>query len=148
VASSKVTVAIFRTPSPAGTCRTIRCKGCNVPEHVLGDSRIMAHIGHRRQSHPVCRAAGGQRDVAYGEEMSEPDDDAREAPDAEDDVAPKGLAPSAGVRVLRAIRVPGALLLLGILLTMVGPLPGLGVFLVLGAGLATFVVGMTALVGR
>jgi hypothetical protein len=52
------------------------------------------------------------------------------------------------VRVLRAIRVPGALLLLGILLTMVGPLPGLGVFLVLGAGLATFVVGMTALVGR
>ncbi len=56
--------------------------------------------------------------------------------------------PSAGVRVLRAIRVPGALLLIGFALTIVGPLPGLGVFLVLGAGLATFVIGMTALVGR
>jgi hypothetical protein len=49
--------------------------------------------------------------------------------------------------VLRAVRVPGVLLLIGILLTIVGPLPGLGVFLVLGAGLATFVMGMTALVG-
>jgi hypothetical protein len=56
--------------------------------------------------------------------------------------------PSAGVRVLRAIRVPGALLLIGFALTVVGPVPGLGVFLVLGAGLATFVIGMTALVGR
>ena len=56
--------------------------------------------------------------------------------------------PSAGVRVLRAIRVPGVLLLIGIALTIVGPLPGLGVFLVIGAGLATAVIGMTALVGR
>jgi hypothetical protein len=30
----------------------------------------------------------------------------------------------------------------------VGPLPGLGFFLVIGAGLATLVIGMTALVGR
>lgn len=74
-----------------------------------------------------------------------PDDDT----DADtDDMGRYRGTPSAGVRVLRAIRVPGALLLLGILLTMVGPLPGLGVFLVLGAGLATFVIGMTALVGR
>ena len=50
--------------------------------------------------------------------------------------------------MLRAIRVPGVLLLIGIALTIVGPLPGLGVFLVIGAALATFVVGMTALVGR
>jgi len=56
--------------------------------------------------------------------------------------------PSAGVRVLRAIRIPGVLLLIGIALTIVGPLPGLGVFLVIGAGLATVVTGMTALVGR
>ena len=56
--------------------------------------------------------------------------------------------PSAGVRVLRAIRIPGVLLLIGIALTIVGPLPGLGVFLVIGAGLATVVIGMTALVGR
>ena len=33
-------------------------------------------------------------------------------------------------------------------LLVVGPVPGLGVFLVIGAGLATFVIGMTALVGR
>src|SRR3954469_11600524 len=58
VASSKVTVAIFRTPSPAGTCRTIRCKGCNVPEHVLGDPRIIAHIGHPHQG----RTDGGHLD--------------------------------------------------------------------------------------
>jgi hypothetical protein len=89
----------------------------------------------------------GRHDVAYGEEMSETDDDPREAPGAADDLPPKGLAPSAGVRVLRAVRVPGVLLLIGILLTIVGPLPGLGVFLVIGAGLATFVMGMTALVG-
>ena len=56
--------------------------------------------------------------------------------------------PSAGVRVLRAIRIPGVLLLIGMALTIVGPLPGLGVFLVIGAGLATVVIGMTALVGR
>jgi hypothetical protein len=56
--------------------------------------------------------------------------------------------PSAGVRVLRAVRIPGTLLLLGILLSVVGPLPGLGFFLVIGAGLATLVIGMTALVGR
>ena len=56
--------------------------------------------------------------------------------------------PSAGVRVLRAIRIPGVLLLIGIALTIVGPLPGLGVFLVIGAALATVVIGMTALVGR
>jgi len=56
--------------------------------------------------------------------------------------------PSPGVRVLRAIRIPGVLLLIGIALTIVGPLPGLGVFLVIGAGLATVVTGMTALVGR
>jgi hypothetical protein len=52
------------------------------------------------------------------------------------------------VRVLRAIRIPGVLLLIGIALTIVGPLPGLGVFLVIGAALATAVIGMTALVGR
>jgi hypothetical protein len=56
--------------------------------------------------------------------------------------------PSAGVRVLRAIRVPGVLLLIGLVLLVVGPVPGLGVFLVIGAGLATFVIGMTALVGQ
>ena len=56
--------------------------------------------------------------------------------------------PSAGVRVLRAIRIPGVLLLIGLALTVVGPLPGLGVFLVIGAALATAVIGMTALVGR
>ena len=43
---------------------------------------------------------------------------------------------------------PGVLLVIGLLLMVVGPVPGLGVFLVLGASLATFVVGMTALVGR
>ena len=52
------------------------------------------------------------------------------------------------MRVLRAVRIPGTLLLIGVLLSIVGPLPGLGFFLVIGAGLATFVIGMTALVGR
>jgi len=64
----------------------------------------------------------------------------------EDDHA-KGFAPSAGLRVLRAIRVPGTLLLLGVVLLFVGPVPGLAAFLVIGAGLATFVMGMTALAG-
>jgi hypothetical protein len=50
--------------------------------------------------------------------------------------------------VLRAVRIPGILLLIGLALTVVGPLPGLGAFLVIGAALATFVIGMTALVGR
>jgi hypothetical protein len=68
--------------------------------------------------------------------------------DGTDDMRRYQGTPSAGVRVLRAIRVPGALLLVGVALTIVGPLPGLGVFLVIGAGLATFVIGMTALVGR
>jgi hypothetical protein len=65
-----------------------------------------------------------------------------------DDDRVKGFAPPAGARVLRAVRVPGTLLLLGIVLLFVGPVPGLAAFLVLGAGLATFVMGMTALVGR
>ncbi len=59
-----------------------------------------------------------------------------------------GLSPSAAVRVLRAVRVPGVVLLVGILFCVVGPLPGLGAFLVIGAALVTFVMGMTALVGR
>ena len=67
---------------------------------------------------------------------------------ADDDGAVPGLTPSAGVRVLRAIRVPGILLLIGFALTVVGPFPGLGAFLVIGAALVTFVIGMTALVGR
>ena len=72
----------------------------------------------------------------------------QDSPDAPDDMRRYEGTPSAGVRVLRAIRIPGALLLIGIALTIVGPLPGLGVFLVIGAGLATVVIGMTALVGR
>lgn len=68
-------------------------------------------------------------------------------PDSPEDDPAKGFAPSAGVRVLRAIRVPGTLLLLGIVLLFVGPVPGLAAFLVIGAGLATFVMGMTALAG-
>ena len=84
--------------------------------------------------------------------MNDDDPAARGAPqDSPDDTADMRRyqgTPSAGVRVLRAIRVPGALLLIGIALTIVGPLPGLGVFLVIGAGLATAVIGMTALVGR
>jgi hypothetical protein len=82
-----------------------------------------------------------------------PDDATDDHPDDDaaghtDDLRRYAGTPSAGVRVLRAIRVPGVLLLIGIALTIVGPLPGLGVFLVIGAALATFVVGMTALVGR
>ena len=68
-------------------------------------------------------------------------------PDIPDDDRTTGFAPSAGARVLRAVRVPGTLLLLGIVLLFVGPVPGLAAFLVIGAGLATFVMGMTALVG-
>jgi hypothetical protein len=60
---------------------------------------------------------------------------------------PRGFAPSAGVRVLRAVRVPGTLLLIGIVLSFIGPVPGLAAFLIIGAGLATVVIGMTALVG-
>jgi membrane-bound ClpP family serine protease len=67
---------------------------------------------------------------------------------SDDPVAVPGLTPSAGFRVLRAIRVPGVLLLIGFALTVVGPFPGLGAFLVIGAALLTFVIGMTALVGR
>ena len=67
---------------------------------------------------------------------------------AADDLRRYRGTPPAGVRVLRAIRVPGALVLIGMALLVVGPVPGLGVFLVIGAGLATFVLGMTALVGR
>ncbi|MEP6650903.1 MAG: hypothetical protein ABJA74_13490 [Lapillicoccus sp.] len=78
--------------------------------------------------------------------MDEPNDEEQPRP-GEDDIA-AGFAPSAGARVLKAIRVPGTLLLIGVVLTLVGPLPGLGAFLVIGAGLATFVIGMTALVGR
>ena len=37
-----------------------------------------------------------------------------------------GLTPSAGVRVLRAIRIPGILLLIGFALTVVGPFPAWG----------------------
>ena len=87
------------------------------------------------------------RCVAYGEVMDQPDDDVSQGPSDEKQAVP-GLTPSAGVRVLRAIRIPGALLLVGLALTVVGPVPGLGAFLVIGAGLATFVIGMTALVGR
>lgn len=67
---------------------------------------------------------------------------------AQPEDAARGFAPPAGVRVLRAIRIPGPLLLIGIVLNLAGPLPGLGAFLVVGAGLATFIMGMTALVGR
>ena len=82
--------------------------------------------------------AGRRRDAYSGGvgELNSPDDD-----------RVKGFAPPAAARVLRAVRVPGTLLLLGILLLFVGPVPGLAAFLVIGAGLATFVVGMTALVG-
>jgi hypothetical protein len=107
----------------------------------------MAHIGHRRQSGLVCRAAGAAVRVAYRVVMDEPADEEREGA-AEDDRGLPGLTPSAPLRVLKAVRVPGVLLLVGIALTLVGPLPGLGAFLVIGAALATFVVGMTALVGR
>jgi hypothetical protein len=79
--------------------------------------------------------------------MDEPAADDQGRP-AEDDLRARGFAPSAPVRVLRAVRVPGVLLLIGIALLFVGPLPGLGFFLVIGAALATFVIGMTALVGR
>ena len=68
--------------------------------------------------------------------------------DDRDDMGRYEGTPAAGVRVLHAIRVPGVLLLIGLVLLVVGPVPGLGVFLVIGAGLATFVIGMTALVGR
>ena len=67
--------------------------------------------------------------------------------DSPDEDGTKGFAPSAGVRVLKAVRVPGTLLLLGVVLLFVGPVPGLAAFLVIGAGLATFVMGMTALIG-
>jgi hypothetical protein len=79
--------------------------------------------------------------------VGEPDspNDNRSEDHADDQVA--GFSPSAGMRVLRAVRVPGSLLLLGVVLIFVGPVPGLAAFLVIGAGLATFVVGMTALVG-
>ena len=85
-------------------------------------------------------------------EQDSPDDDATDgrSDDHADDRADRasGFAPPAGRRVLRAVRVPGTLLLLGVVLLFVGPVPGLAAFLVIGAGLATFVMGMTALVGR
>ena len=82
-----------------------------------------------------------------------PEDTPDASPDASWAASPGDMrryqgTPSAGARVLRAIRVPGALLLIGLALLVVGPLPGLGVFLVIGATLATCVIGMTALVGR
>jgi hypothetical protein len=76
------------------------------------------------------------------------DDDDPAARGTPDDMKRYEGTPPAGVRVLRAIRIPGVLLLIGLVLLVVGPVPGLGAFLVIGAGLATFVVGMTALVGR
>jgi hypothetical protein len=79
--------------------------------------------------------------------MDRSQDDVPDGPSRDDGRVP-GLTPPAGVRVLRAVRIPGSLLLIGILLSIVGPLPGLGFFLVIGAGLATLVIGMTALVGR
>jgi hypothetical protein len=78
--------------------------------------------------------------------MDEPAADDQGTP-ADEDRRATGFAPPAPVRVLKAVRVPGSLLLIGIALLFVGPLPGLGFFLVIGAGLATFVIGMTALVG-
>ena len=79
--------------------------------------------------------------------MNDDDPAGRGLPDDETDDGTADMrryegTPSAGVRVLRV------LLLIGIALTIVGPLPGLGVFLVIGAALATAVIGMTALVGR
>ena len=79
--------------------------------------------------------------------MDRSQDDEPDGPSRDDRRVP-GLSPPAGVRVLRAVRIPGTLLLIGVLLSIVGPLPGLGFFLVIGAGLATLVIGMTALVGR
>jgi hypothetical protein len=89
------------------------------------------------------RRPSRQEDVA----MDDRNDDRDWPAQPEDDVA-VGFTPSAGARVLRAIRVPGSLLLIGIALILVGPLPGLGAILVLGGALATAVMGMTALVGR
>ncbi|HEU4329842.1 MAG TPA: hypothetical protein VFR40_01930 [Lapillicoccus sp.] len=95
----------------------------------------MAHRTDLRQRRDVCRDWPGAYSGGVGE-LDSPDEDGT-----------KGFAPSAGVRVLKAVRVPGALLLLGIVLLFVGPVPGLAAFLVIGAGLATFVMGMTALIG-
>lgn len=92
-------------------------------------------------------------DERPGSEPQEPERPASRPPtpafaaSADEDSSRVGFAPSAVMRVLHAIRVPGALVIVGILLTVVGPLPGLGVFLIIGAGLLTFVMGMTALVG-
>jgi hypothetical protein len=117
----------------------------------------MAYIGGRRQGRHAWRTGDGWQAVVMRDPEEPPDVDPREPtrpgaeqpaslPEVESEVA--GLSPSAGVRVLRAVRVPGVVLLLGILLSVVGPLPGLGAFLVIGAALVTFVMGMTALVGR
>ena len=94
----------------------------------------------------VTRTRGGHMAGIYPGAVDESREDAPE--DGQDDMGRYQGTPSAGVRVLHAIRVPGVLLVIGLLLMVVGPVPGLGVFLVLGASLATFVVGMTALVGR
>ena len=81
-------------------------------------------------------------------ERDSPDDDRTDGPVDDGTGDPmRGFAPSVGRRVLKAVRVPGTLLLLGVVLLFVGPVPGLAAFLVIGAGLATFVVGMTALAG-
>jgi hypothetical protein len=91
----------------------------------------------------------GVPDPPAGDGVHDPlDEGAEHRADDVADLPPRGFAPSAGVRVLRAVRVPGTLLLLGVVLLFVGPVPGLAAFLVIGAGLATFVIGMTALVGR